>query len=114
MYLLISLSDTYKLAVKLLKRQAKECNRTFTSPEGEKITISDIAHRLETVQKWIYPKIYNEEIRRVVYCEKCKFYKKFRKKGSKPKSGVFFACAKDMKRRDPMFYCAEGDPKDDL
>lgn len=109
----MKLSDAYKLAVKLLKRQAESNpKKTFTSPDGEKVTIADVADKLETVSKWVYPGLSSDDVTLVVRCKKCKFYKKFKKKGDTLKPKIIYACSKDMKPRDPMFFCGEGDPND--
>lgn len=101
--------DVYRLAVKLLRRMAKENpSKSFTNSAGEKATIGDIADDLDKVSKWLYKDFHIEDIDKVVRCQKCKFYKKYRKKGAfKPQ--VFQACSKDMKKRDPMFFCKDGE-----
>lgn len=101
--------DVYKLAVKLLKKMAKETpGKSFTNSAGEKVTIEEIADALDKVSKWLYKDFHTEDIDKVVRCKKCKFYKKYKKRGEfKPKA--FMACSKDMKRRDSMFFCKDGE-----
>lgn len=101
--------DVYKLAIRVLKKQAKECpSKSFTNSSGETVTIKDIADKMETVVKWIHPELYTDDVACVVRCKKCRFYKTYKKKGAF-KSVPFKACCKDMKKRDPMFFCAEGE-----
>lgn len=103
--------DVYRLAVKLLRKMAKETpGKSFTNSAGETATIEDIADALDKMSKWLYKDFHTEDIDRVVRCKKCKFYKKYKKKGSF-KAQVFQACSKDMKRRDPMFFCKDGDER---
>lgn len=110
---MLKLIDVYRLSVKLLRRLAKEYpNKTFTSPEGEKVTINDIANRLEITSKWVYPQLSSDSIELVVHCRNCRYYKQFKKKGDMLKAKSFFACTKDMSRRDPEFFCKDGDRKE--
>lgn len=100
--------DVYRLAVKLLKKIAKENpGKSFTNSAGEKATIEEVVNSLDKVSKWVYKDFYTEDIDRVVRCKRCKFYKKYKKKDGF-KSQVFQACSKDMKKRDPMFFCKDG------
>lgn len=109
----MKLSDAYKLAVKLLRRQAESNpKKTFTSPDGEKVTIADVADKLETVSKWVYPELSVDDIELVVHCRNCRYYKQFKKKGDLLKARAFFACTKDMSHRDPEFFCKDGDRKE--
>lgn len=103
--------DVYRLAVKLLRKMAKENpGKSFTNSAGEKATIGDIADALDNVSKWLYKDFHTEDIDKVVRCKKCKFYKKYKKKGVfKPQ--VFQACSKNMKEHDPMFFCKDGEEK---
>lgn len=103
--------DIYRLAVKLLRGLAKENpGKSFTNSAGEKATISDVADELDKVSKWLYKDFHTEDIDKVVRCKKCKYYKKYRKKGS-IKDLPFYACSKDRKKRDPMFFCKDGEER---
>ena len=89
--------DVYRLAVKLLRKMAKENpGKSFTNSAGETATIEDIADALDKMSKWLYKDFHTEDIDRVVRCKKCKFYKKYKKKGAF-KAQAFQACSKDMK-----------------
>jgi hypothetical protein len=103
--------DIYRLAVKLLRKMAKENpGKSFTNSAGEKATIDDVANELDKVSKWLYKDFHTEDIDKVVRCKKCKYYKKYKKKGAF-KAQVFQACSKDMKKRDPMFFCKDGEER---
>ena len=103
----------YTLAVKLLKRQAKENpNKSFTNSEGEKITIAEVAAKLDTISKWVCPELRSEDVDLVVRCKKCSYYKKYRMKGAKLKPKIVYACSKDKNPRSPMFFCAAGERND--
>lgn len=103
--------DIYRLAVKLLRKMAKENpGKSFRNSAGEKVTVEDIADSLDKISKWLYKDFHTEDIEKVVRCQKCKFYKKYKKKDTfKPQ--VFQACSKDMKQRDPMFFCKDGEER---
>ena len=99
----------YRLAVKALQEvSSKSPDKGFTNKSGEKVTIGDIATELDKVAKWVYPDLQTEDISIVVRCKRCKYYKRYRKKGAL-KQVPFYACSKDMKRRDPMFFCKDGE-----
>ena len=101
--------DMYKLAVKLLRKLAvKTNNKGFKNSDGEHVTISDVADNLEHIANWMYPELSTEDIAKVVRCKKCRYYKKYKKKGTL-KGAAFYACSKDMQKRDPMFFCKEGE-----
>lgn len=103
--------DLYKLAIKLLKRQqAENPQKKFTSPSGEVVYIGDIVNALEKVVSWIHPELSSDDIAKVVRCNRCKHYKTYRKKGAfKPQT--FKACCLDMRPRDPMFFCKDGEER---
>lgn len=103
--------DIYRLAVKLLRKMAKENpGKSFTNSEGERATIDDVADELDKVSKWLYKDFHTEDIDRVIRCKKCRYYKKYKKKGA-IKASVFWACSRDMQKRDPMFFCKDGEEK---
>lgn len=101
--------DLMRLAVKLLKKIEKEApQKSFTNASGEKATLSDVIGSLERLVKWMYPELSPEDIEKVVRCKRCRFYKRYKKKGSL-KGQTFRACSKDMQKRDPMFFCKDGE-----
>lgn len=103
--------DVYRIAIKVLRRQQKENpSKTFTNQQGETATIQDVVSGLEGVVKWIHPELTTKDITKVVRCKKCRHYKTYKKKGAF-KATPFKACSLDMKRRDPMFYCGDGEEK---
>lgn len=103
--------DVYRLAVKLLKKAAKENpGKVFVNSAGEKVTIEEIADGLDKISKWLYKDFHTEDIDKVVRCKKCKFYRRYKKKGAF-KAVAFYACSKDMQKRDPMFFCKEGEER---
>ena len=102
--------DIFRLAVRLLKQLAKEKpGRSFTNSSGEKATVEDVANEIDKLSKWVYKDFHTEDIEKVVRCKKCKHYKKYKKKGFKTQ--VFHACSLTMMRRDPMFFCRDGEER---
>lgn len=109
----MKLIDAYQIAIKLLKRQAKDSpSKSFTTSNGEQVTISDVADSLSSVLKWIHPELCSEEITLVTRCKNCKHYKRFKKKGDLLKPRTFYACVKDRQRRSPEFFCKDGEKRD--
>lgn len=105
----VKVVNLYKLAIKLLKRQAEENpGKKFTNSEGESATIRDVADSLEKVVSWIHPELLSQDIQAVVRCKRCVHYKAYRKKGES-KGAVFRACDIDHMKRDPMFFCKDGE-----
>ena len=103
--------DIYRLAVKLLRKMAKENpGKSFTNSDGEKATIDEVADALDNLSKWLYKDFHTEDITKVVRCKKCKYYKKYKKKGEF-KAQIFQVCSKDMQKRSPMFFCKDGDER---
>lgn len=82
--------------------------KSFTNSSGEKATIEEIADNLDRVSKWLYKDFHADDVAKVVRCERCKYYKKYRKKGVR-KASTFRACSKDMRKHDPMFFCRDGE-----
>ena len=104
-------SSIFKLAIKLLKQEAKSNpTRSFVNSEGERVTIKDVANELDKVSKWLYRGLSTEDIARVVRCKNCKYYKKHNKTDSL-KGSSYYICSKDKQRRDPMFYCTDGEER---
>lgn len=88
--------DVYKGAIELL----------HTIP-GEKA--KQISARLGRIICWIHPELTTKDIVKVTRCKNCKHYKKYRKK-SGFKSYPFYACSLTKTKRDPMFFCKDGEP----
>lgn len=103
--------DVYRLSVQLLKEVAvKHPERTVVVSTKEAVTVDEVATALDKISKWVYADFYAEDIDKVVRCKNCKFYKKYRKKNAF-KAHSFQACSKDKKKRDPMFFCKEGEER---
>lgn len=105
----MKVADLYKLAVKILDKEAKQNpKKTYTNKDGEKASISDVIAMLERAYQWMYKELATDDVTLVVRCRKCKYYKKYRKKDS-IKSMPFYACSLTKQKRDPQFFCADGD-----
>lgn len=68
---------------------------------------TNLVKELSKLKDWAYPQLTTADMVRVVRCRKCKFYKRYKKKGD-PKAVAFYACSLDKKKRDEDFYCGEG------
>lgn len=105
----MKLSDILQLAVKLLSMQAeKNPAKTFTK-NGKTMSITQVVESLNELRSWLYPDLVTEDVCKVVRCKRCMYYRKFRTKGMK--SQEFMACKLDMKKRDPMFFCKDGEER---
>lgn len=100
--------DIYKLAVKLLREQAKaKPNRKFKNSSGETVTISEIANELDKVSKWVYSEFTTEDVEKVVRCKNCRYYKLV--EPAKPKHIAYHMCTKYQKKQDSEFFCKDGE-----
>ena len=107
----MKMRDIYHMVIKVLRKQAKDCpGKGFTNSSGKRVTIEELANSLEDVVQWMYHDLNTKDITKVVRCENCINYKKFRKKNAY-KANEFYACRLDMKRRDPMYYCKDGEER---
>ena len=64
----------------------------------------------DRLKGWIYPQLAIDDVQLVTRCRHCKYYKKYRKKDN-PKAAPFWACSKTKMKRDPDFFCKDGDKK---
>lgn len=62
---------------------------------------------LHKMQSWLYPGLTTDDMKMVVRCKNCRFYKRYKKKGA-PKIPAFYACSITKTKRDPEFYCKDG------
>lgn len=100
--------DTLNISLKVLKTQSKATpNKTF-SKGSETIPIGAVVNSLERLIGWCSNDLDTGDMVQVVPCAKCIHYKRFRKKNVF-KATVFRACELDMQRRQPDFYCKDGD-----
>lgn len=61
---------------------------------------------------WLYPELSTDNIQLVVTCNKCKNYKRYRKKGDALKPTYIWRCSLDKQRRSPDFFCKDGKERD--
>lgn len=95
--------DLYDRTIVLLKIIAHKSSKH--SEEANQI-ISELSN----MKAWLYPDLYTEDVEKVTRCKNCKSYKKYKKKNAL-KATAFYACSKDKQRRDPEFFCKDGDPR---
>ena len=105
----MKVADLYQLAVKILRREAQQHpDKIYTNKSGEKASISDVADILDRAHQWMYKDLAVDDLALVVRCECCKYYKKYKKKDD-IKARPFYACSLTKQKRDPKFFCADGD-----
>ena len=68
--------------------------------DGEKITFQEMLKSLERLISWANPEFNTNRLQFVVLCENCKHYK-----------SIKHICLKEDKRREPTFFCKEGEYK---
>lgn len=96
--------DAYRIAIKTLEELP---DKTLKSKTGKRVTLKEVAALLRTIVHWCHPELSEQDIQKVVRCEKCKHYKLYKKKsGFKPE--VVRMCDKDRSRKSPDFFCKDG------
>lgn len=108
----MNLKAVLELAEKAYCKKAKENPAGKIKASGESVLYSDAAKELRKVASFVYPCLDTKDVCQIVRCEKCKYYKKYRKKGS-IKRIVKCLCSIDKIEREPDFYCKNGVEKDD-
>lgn len=74
------------------------------------VEAAQVIEELTKLKGWAYPELTTEDFVKVTRCKRCKFYKKYKKKGDR-KSVPFYACSLNMIKRPEDFYCREGKEK---
>lgn len=93
-------SELYDKAVQLIEVVVK---KSVKEAKEAQIVMDDLIR----LKGWTYPHLTTDDIVRVVRCQKCKFYKKYKKKDDR-KSPPFYACSLTKTKRNPDFYCKDG------
>lgn len=105
----MKITDAYRIAIKLLEdKERASPGKRFKNSSGETIAVIEVAQALKRLLNWTHPELSSEDITKVTRCFRCKNYKRYKKRGDL-KSHSFMACCLDGKKRDPMFFCAEGE-----
>lgn len=76
-----------------------------SSKNAEEATL--LKQELLRLKGWAYPHLTTKDLVQAIRCGKCKFYKKYKRKGD-PKAAPFYACSLTKIKRPEDFYCAEG------
>lgn len=74
------------------------------------VEATQVIDELTRLKGWAYPELTTEDFVKVTRCKRCKFYKRYKKKGDR-KSAPFYACSLSMIKRPEDFYCGEGKEK---
>lgn len=62
------------------------------------------------LKSWVYPQLITDDMQLVTRCKRCRYYKRYKKKDN-PKAVPFYACSRTKIKRDPDFFCKEGELK---
>lgn len=62
------------------------------------------------LKSWAYPQLTTDDMQIVIRCKNCRHYKRYKQKDN-PKAAPFWACSKTKTKRDPDFFCKDGDQK---
>lgn len=108
----MNLKEAFFICVQLLKEKAKENPGGGITVAGEKIPYTQAVQEMKRVCEWTYPELSTGDVQRVVHCERCTFYKRYRKKGSLKKT-VKRLCSLNHIERSPDFFCKDGKEKTD-
>lgn len=89
-------------AIKLCKKQPE---KKIVLEDKTTMTLKEISVELSKFLQWVYPKLDTCNIKKIVFCERCKYYKKYRKKGT---AVTRYLCSLDKSAKQSDFYCADG------
>lgn len=73
-------------------------------------THKDLILAWKKLKSWIYPQLTTDDMQLITRCKYCVYYKKYKKKDN-PKVAPFWACSRTKLKRDPDFFCKDGDRK---
>ena len=99
----------------------RACNKVISraNPEarvktdtGDVVTCKELSKELENLEHWCYKG--EIDVQKVIRCKNCKHYKRYRKKNAKNpyEHTVFYACSLSKEKRNPEFFCSDGEEKD--
>ena len=101
--------EAYYITLQVLKEQLKQYpNRMVKTSEGVSVSLQKVVRAMNRQAQWVYPELSTSDIAKVVRCKNCIHYKKYRRKGW-GQSAAIYACSLDMKQRDPLFFCKDGE-----
>lgn len=95
---------TFRACLELLEKQPK--GTTLTAGKT-KVDCAEAYDALNRLTGWCFPGLNSDRFEKVVRCQECEHYRKFRKKGA-PKKSAQYLCAINKSRRDPNYFCADG------
>lgn len=104
----MKLKDELRVASKLLLKCGPSKMGVKTR-DGETTTLGELAEELKTVSDWVSTDLEQNTVTKVVRCKNCMYYKKYKYKG--PKGQIFRACCLNKIKRDPMFFCSDGEER---
>lgn len=103
----MKVSLMYLGTIEALKQMPK--NRKITVKD-ESVSVTQLINGLTKMMGWLYKDLTTDDIEKVVRCYDCKYYRKYKKKGSL-KSETFYACYWDKAKRRPDFFCKDGEKR---
>ena len=106
----MKISSVFTTTIGILKAYDKEHPRAVFDVDDNTVKVKDLVASLNKLLGWLYKDLTDECIEKIVHCYDCRYYKKYKKKGSF-KSSTFYACSIDKAKRRPDFYCKDGEPK---
>lgn len=84
---------------------------TKVKTEDGVVTYKKLAEELDNLSSWCYQGEIN--VKKIVTCKECRYYKRFKKKNVKNpyRHEAFCACSLDRLKRKEDFFCANGEEK---
>ena len=107
----MKLQTIFRACDTLVRAKAKTSPGCMIPAGDEKISCKELSKELNNLENWCYKD--ELEVKQVVRCKNCVYYKRYKKKSQKNphKHIVFCACSKDKIKREPEFFCANGREK---
>lgn len=93
----------FRTCLALLEKQPKGATLTLGKT---KVDCAEAYDAMNRVAGWCFPGLNSDQFEKVVRCQDCTNYRKFRKKGA-PKKSAQYLCAIDKTRRDPQYFCGD-------
>lgn len=103
-------SECLKACIIVLKTMGQEDPDGVISIGGEQLSYKETRMELKKLLGWVYKDLDTRDIQKITRCERCAYYKRFRKKGSKE---VVYVCTRIKERRNKDYFCADAIPKED-
>lgn len=91
---------------KLLTIVRDELAKTPSKKSGD-MSYKELCNEISALLGWACPEIETDRLKKIIPCRKCVHYKKFKKRSESKRAMLL--CSIDMSKKDPDFYCKDGE-----